>query len=114
MHHGQTRGKRKTHKVCKKHVNFTKSRGEICKSRGEIIIFPNRGKCTETAKIGGNSKFVVNDKKGHQKFLRMKIENCLGKEKIGKIFHGVRKMGRKSETGREMYQCLRAQRDGRP
>ena len=25
VHHGKSRGKRKTHKVCKKHVNFTKS-----------------------------------------------------------------------------------------
>jgi len=35
MHHGQTRGKLKTHKVCKTPVNFTKSE-EICKSSGEI------------------------------------------------------------------------------
>ena len=40
MHHGQTGG-RKTHKVCqKKHVNFTKSGGEICKSRGGKEKFP--------------------------------------------------------------------------
>jgi len=27
LHHGQSRGKRNTHKVCKKQVNFTKSGG---------------------------------------------------------------------------------------
>ena len=51
-------GKRKTHKVCKKHVNFT----EVW---GKIIIFLKWGKCTKTAKIGGkffteSEKFVGN------------------------------------------------------
>ena len=31
MHHGQTRGKRKTHKVCKKHLNFTESGRKFAK-----------------------------------------------------------------------------------
>ena len=46
-------------KECKKQVNLSKTGWEICQSRGEIIIFAKqRGKCTETGKIGGNSKFV--------------------------------------------------------
>jgi len=36
-------GKRKTYKVCKTHVNFTKSGGEIWKSSGEKKISGNRG-----------------------------------------------------------------------
>ena len=47
--------------VCKNLVNFPKTGGEICESRGEIIIFEKQGKCIETGKIVGNSKFVVDD-----------------------------------------------------
>jgi len=36
MHHGETRGKRKTQKVCKKHVNVTKSEGKFAKVGGKI------------------------------------------------------------------------------
>jgi len=104
-------GKQNTHEVCKKQVNFYKS-GDICKSRGKIIIFAkqremywkmeNRGKIL---KIGENSKFVVDDKKGHQKFWRMKIENVSEKGKSSKIFHRFWKFfenrGAKSETGGE-------------
>jgi len=73
-------GKRNTHEVYKKQVNFLKT--------GENLIWGNNnfretgGKCrpTETGKIGGNSKFVVDDyKKGHPKFLRMKTETFFGK-----------------------------------
>src|SRR6218665_1293998 len=39
MHHGKSRGKRNRHKVCKKTREFFENRGEICKSREEIIIF---------------------------------------------------------------------------
>src|SRR6218665_2506132 len=53
-------GKRNTHKVCKKHVNFSKT-GTFFKE-GEIIIFAKQGAMyTETGKMGGNSKFVVDD-----------------------------------------------------
>jgi len=38
MHHGKSGGEVKTHKVCKKHVNFTKSGGKF-------------------AKVGGNNNF---------------------------------------------------------
>ena len=44
-------GKRKTYKVCKKHVNFRKSVG-IWKSRGKEKFREIGGKCIETAKIG--------------------------------------------------------------
>jgi len=54
-------GKRKTQKVCKRHVNFTKSGWKIAKVGGNNNFPEIGGKCTETAKIGGNSKFVVND-----------------------------------------------------
>ena len=46
-------GKRKTHKVCKKHVNFMKSRGKFAKVGGNNNFLKIWGKCTETAKIGG-------------------------------------------------------------
>jgi len=52
MNHGQTRGKLKTHKVCKKHVNFTKS-GENYKKYGGNNNFHEIGGCTKTAKIWG-------------------------------------------------------------
>jgi len=43
---------------------------------GERIIFAKYGgNVLKIEKIGGNSKFVVDDKKGHQKFWQMKIEN---------------------------------------
>jgi len=35
MHHGQPRRETKNTKYVKKLVNFTKSEGEVCKSRGE-------------------------------------------------------------------------------
>ena len=56
IHHGQSRGNEKHHMHVKNHVNITKSEGKFAKLRLE-----NMGKCTETAKIGGNSKFLVND-----------------------------------------------------
>ena len=42
MLHGQTRGKLKTQKVCKKDVNFTKSEGKFEKT-GENNNFPEIG-----------------------------------------------------------------------
>jgi len=50
-------------------VNFSKTEGNFSKWGG--IIFAKQG---ETGKIGGNSKFVVDDKKGHQKFWREKVK----------------------------------------
>ena len=55
-------GKRNTHKVCKKHVNFCKTgEGTFLKVAGNKKFRETEGKCTETGKIGGNSKFVVDD-----------------------------------------------------
>ena len=42
VHHGQSRGKRNTHKVCKKQVNFSKTGGKLFKVGG-IIIFAKQG-----------------------------------------------------------------------
>jgi len=39
MHHGESGGKRKTQKACKKHVNFTKSGGKFAKVGGNKEIF---------------------------------------------------------------------------
>jgi len=50
MHHDQSRGKRKTQKVCKKQVNLTKSEGKFKKVGEKKIISRNRGKCI---KAGG-------------------------------------------------------------
>ena len=57
MHHGQTRGNEKHIK----YVNFTKSGGKFAKVGGNNNFHEIGGKCTETAKIGGKSKFVVYD-----------------------------------------------------
>src|SRR6218665_3219465 len=72
-------GKRNTHKVCKKQVNFRNQR-EICKSRGKNNFLERGGKYSETGKMWGeNSKVggkIQNSgsmtKKGHQKFGRGK------------------------------------------
>jgi len=53
-------------------------------------------------------------KKGHQKVWRMKIKK-IGKGKIGKICHGVRKRFQKWGeiwNRRKMHHCLKG--DGRP
>ena len=52
-------GKGNTRKVCKMQVNLSKTGGKFVKVGGKIIIFTKQGECTETGKIGGNSKFVV-------------------------------------------------------
>src|SRR6218665_1226300 len=68
-------GKRNTHKVCKKEVNFSKTGGEICQSRGKFFSLRDGGKCSETGKIGGIIEMFGRQlEKGHQKFWRMKIE----------------------------------------
>jgi len=55
-------GKQNTHKVCKKQMNFWKKReGKSVKVGGNNNFRETGGKCHETGKIGGNSKFVVND-----------------------------------------------------
>jgi len=46
MHHGQTRGERKTHNVLKRHVNLRKSGGQFEKVGGNINFTENRGKFT--------------------------------------------------------------------
>ena len=57
-------GKRNTCKACTTLLNFLENRGEILKSRGEIINFrESGGKCTKAGKIGGNPKFVAKKKK---------------------------------------------------
>ena len=61
MHHDQSiGGNANDRKYVKNHVKFTNS-GEFEKVR-EAIIFPKEGEgFTETAKIGGNYKFLIND-----------------------------------------------------
>ena len=54
-------GKRNTHKVCKKQLNFSKTGEKLFKLGGNNNFRGTGGKCTETGKIGGNSKFVVDD-----------------------------------------------------
>src|SRR6218665_1274907 len=56
-------GKRNKHKICKKQVKFSKTGGKFFKVGGNNNFCKTGGKCTETGKIGGNSKFVVDDKK---------------------------------------------------
>src|SRR6218665_3489867 len=95
-------GKRNTHKVCKKRVNFFKTEGQFFKVRGNNNFREAGGKCTETGKIGGNSKFVVEKffgKRSH--FLKFSTES----ENFSKI-------GGKSET--EEKNASWPQGDGRP
>ena len=54
-------GKRNTHKVCKKQVNFYKTDWKFFKVGGNNNFRETVGKCTESGKLGGNSKFVVDD-----------------------------------------------------
>jgi len=60
--------KRKTHKVCKKHVNLPKTGGNL-KSRGERII------------LSGEEirNLWLMTKKSHKKFWLMKTEQIFGK-----------------------------------
>jgi len=46
-------GGNEMNKVCKKQVNFSKTGGKIFKVGGNNNFRENRGKCTETRKIGG-------------------------------------------------------------
>src|SRR6218665_1081626 len=69
-------GKRNTHKVCKKQVNFSKTGWGNFKMKGGNNNFRKTGwgKCTETGKIGREIRNLWSmTKKGHQKFWRMKI-----------------------------------------
>ena len=77
MHHGKSRGKRKTHKVCKKHVNSTYSEGKFGKVGGKEKFPEIGGKCIETAKIGANSKIGKLEKVKFGKF-SMESENVVG------------------------------------
>jgi len=43
MYHGKSRGKRNTHKVCKKQVNVSKTRGSLSKVGGENNNFRETG-----------------------------------------------------------------------
>jgi len=56
MHHGQTGGKRKRHKVCKNQVNFTKSGGKFEKEGNNN--FPEIGGMYYFSKIGGEFKIL--------------------------------------------------------
>src|SRR6218665_3327313 len=72
-------GKRNTQKVCKKQVNFDKTEGKFRKVGGNNNFRETGGR--ENVLKQGNSKFVVDDeKKGHQKFRRMKIKKFVGKK----------------------------------
>jgi len=53
MHHGETRGKRKSHKACKKHVNLPKTGGNLEKYWGKNNFREIGEKCFEIGKIGG-------------------------------------------------------------
>ena len=54
-------GKQNTPKVCRKQVNFSKTGGEFVKVGGNNNFRETGGKCTETGKIGENSKVVIDD-----------------------------------------------------
>src|SRR6218665_1372649 len=93
--HGQSRGKRKRQRVCKKQVNLTKSEGKF-KKVGRNNNFPGTwGKCIKAAKIG--KKFEI------LKFWRMKIKKKIGEQmKLGTFSTESEKLSEiwaKSETG---------------
>src|SRR6218665_119628 len=91
--------KRNTHKVCKKHVNFPKSEGKICKSRGEVIIFAKYGGSSEIQNLWSMTKKVIRDFGGR------KSKNLSGKGNIletnfpeSEKLRNLSKIGGKSET----------------
>src|SRR6218665_2976792 len=97
-------GKRNTHKVCKKQVNFLKTVGNIFECRGKIIIFAKqRENVPKQGKQGEIRNLWSMTKKGHQKFWRMKIEKFFGKRekflKFSTESGNFSKIGGKSETG---------------
>jgi len=57
----QARGKRKTRKVCEKHVHFPKSGGKFKKVGGNNKFPEIVGKCGVLAKIRENLKFLFAD-----------------------------------------------------
>jgi len=62
MHHGQTRGERKTQKVCKT-LKFYEIRGKFAKI-GQIVFPKYGGKCTEIAKTEEIQNLEGNPKQG--------------------------------------------------
>ena len=50
---------------------------------------PKQEECTETAKRGENSEFIVDEKKSSEILAEENLKKILGKGQIGKIFHGV-------------------------
>ena len=110
-------GKRNTRKVCKKQVNLCKTGGKICQSTGEIIISLNRGKCTETAKIGGKFEICGRwlKKRSSEISADENQEIFQGKVKFltfSSEYENFSTIGGKSETGGKMHHGLRG--DGRP
>src|SRR6218665_2378495 len=97
MHHGQTRGKRKPRKVCKKHVKFRKSGGKFAKVGG------NNNFC----EIGGN---VLKQKRSSEILADEYLKFCSGKVQLGTFStesdNFFENRG-KSETREEMHHCLR-------
>ena len=81
-------GKRNTHKVCKKEVIFSKTEGKFVKVGGNKKNCETGGNVQKQGKQGEIRNLwsmTKKRKKGHQKFLQMKIE----KFKIFKIFDKV-------------------------
>ena len=67
-------GKRKTHKVCKKHVNLTKSEVKFAKVGGNNNFPEMIGVNVWKQRNQGEMQYFQSmTKKGHQKFWRMKI-----------------------------------------
>src|SRR6218665_793797 len=76
----KVRGKRNTHKVCKKTRKFYENIGKFCKVEGNNNFREIGGMYRKRENRGGNSKVVVDDdKKGHQKYWQMKIDKFFGK-----------------------------------
>ena len=65
-----SRGKRKTHKICEKQVNFTKSERNLKKVGGNNNFPEIWEKCTETAKVGGKFKIFESMNKNRKSVIR--------------------------------------------
>ena len=89
MHLVKIGGKRNTHKVCTKHVKFTKREEKLVKVWGNNKFREIGGMYWNRENRGKLKIFSQWLKKVIRNFGRWKSENFSGKGKIGKIFHGV-------------------------
>src|SRR6218665_174557 len=87
----KVRGKRNTHKVCKKQVNILKTRGKFFKVGGNNNFRETGGKCTEIWKIGrGIRNLWSMTKKSSEMLVDENRKIFREKVKFIKTFHSLK------------------------